>query len=52
MGMSGRCAELMRWAFEGAFRSSISPAFSRFSSPSVALNILFSGGEVQDVCAV
>ena len=52
MGMSGRCAELMRWSFEGAFRSSISPAFCRFSSPSVALNILFSGGEAQDVCAV
>ena len=50
--MSGRCAELMRWAFEGAVRSIISPAFCRFSSPSVALNILFSGGVVKDVCAV
>lgn len=50
--MSGRCAELMRWAFEGDFRSIISPAFCCFSSPSVALNILFSGGEAQDVCAV
>lgn len=50
--MSGRCAELMRRAFEGAFRSIISPAFCRFSSSSVALNILFSGGAVKDVCAV
>lgn len=52
MGMSGRCAELMRWEFEGAFRSIISPAFCRFLSPSVALNILFSGGVVKNVCAV
>ena len=51
MGMSGRCAELMRWEFEGAFRSIISPAFCRFLSPSVALNILFSGGVVNEKVA-